>query len=242
MIMNERAEEAIPVLEKVLEEDPENANARTNLAVAMAQSGLGGDATGIYDDIINAPESSPLDIYNAGVGLYGTEHYLEAYEAFKVAMERSPMFRDAIQNLTLALAQAAAEDEALWEVMPPYSGQLLEMDPYNDAAYRLHGIALARTGDSDTAVMLGEQMEALPFTLQQLQLRPGQGVVGALVNRTLEDGAEVRLRFTFYDVTGDEIGTGEVGVTAPAQGAAEVLQIAFDNDDAAGYSYELVGG
>jgi tetratricopeptide (TPR) repeat protein len=241
MVRSDRAEEAVPILQGILDEDPDNSDARTNLAVAMAQSGQGGDATGIYDEIIQDPESSPLDVYNAGVGLYQAEHYAKAAEAFRVALEGSPMFRDALQNLTQALAQAARDDESLWETMPQYSAQLLEMDPNNDLAYRLHGIALARNGDSDTAIELSEEMEALPFTIQQLQLRPGQGVVGALVNRTLEEGEEVTLRFTFYDTNGDDIGNAEAHIAAPAQGAAEVLQAPFDNAAAAGYSYEVIG-
>jgi tetratricopeptide (TPR) repeat protein len=241
MVRSGQAVEAVPILEGILEEDPDNAAARTSLAVAMAQSGQSGNATGIYDQIIQDPASSPVDLYNAGVGLYQAEDYAKAAEAFQVAYERSPMFRDALQNLTQALAQAARDDETLWETMPQYSAKLLEMDPNNDLAYRLHGIALARNGDSETAIALSEQMEALPFTIQQLQLRPGQGVVGALVNKTLEEGEEVKLRFTFYDTTGAEIGTADTMVVAPAQGAAQVLQAAFDKDEAAGYAYEVIG-
>lgn len=242
MVQNDQAEEAIPILEAVLEEDPENRDARTNLAVAMAQSGQAGDATEIYDEIIQSPESSPVDLYNAGVGLYQAENYVKAVEAFRVSLERSPMFRDALQNLTQALVQAAQEDETLWEQMPQYSEKLLEMDPFNDLAYRLHGIALARNGDSDTAIELSEKGEALPFTIPQMQLRTGQGVVGAVINKTLEEGDQVTLRFTFYDASGGEIGKADVKVDLPAQGETVVFQCPFDDDAAAGYSYERVGG
>jgi len=240
MLMNEQAEEAAEVYEAVLEEDPENTDARSGLAMAMAQTGAGGEAAGIYEEIIDNPESSPIDLYNAGVGMYQAQNFEGAVRAFKTALDRSPMFRDALQNLVQSLAQGAQENPEMWEQMPEFSSKLLEMDPYNQLAYRLHGIALARTGSSDEAVALSEEMEALPFTTQQLQLRTGQGVVGALLNHTLEPGTEVTLRFTFYDVQGDELGTADAVVQAPAQGEAAVLQAPFDDQKVAGYTYDRI--
>ena len=239
MLMNEQPERAVEAYEAVLADNPDNRDARSGLAMAMAQTGEGGDAAGIYEEIINDPESSPVDIYNAGVGMYQAENYEGAVRAFREAMNRSPMFRDALQNLVQALAQAAQANPDLWEQMPEYSGQLLEMDPYNSLAYRLHGIALARTGDSEQAIELSEQMEALPFTTQQLQLRSG-GVVGAIVNNTLEPGTEVTLRFTFYDRNGEELGQADAVVEAPAQGQGAAFQAAFEADGIAGYAYERI--
>lgn len=237
--MTDRAEEAVDIYNEILERDPDDTKARSALAIALAQSGQGEDALGIYDEILESDNASALDYYNAGVGLYTAEAYDKAAVAFEKVIDHAPMYRDAFQNLmqTLALAER-------YEDQVPFSGKLLDIDPNNYLAHQMHARALVQVGQETEGVAILERMQALTFTIDQMQLQPttdGAKVVGAIINKTLEQGESVTLHFTFYDGEGNALGTTDALVSAPAQDEAEVFTVEFDSDtQVLGYSYEVM--
>ncbi|RMH13785.1 MAG: tetratricopeptide repeat protein, partial [Gemmatimonadetes bacterium] len=236
LLLNDRAEEAIDLYNEILEEDPDNKTARSNLAVAMAQTGQSEAALGIYEELLNNPEASVLDLYNAGVGMYQAENFEGAATAFEKVVERSPMNRDALQNL----AQTLAISEQ-WERLAPYAKRLVELDPYNEFAYRFYARALVATGEEQEAVAQMEKMQALPFTVDNMQFRGAGRIAGSILNKSMEPGTEVTLRFHFYDEAGNEIGTQDVTVTLGAQDTQEVFQLKYEGEgELAGYGYEVV--
>ena len=115
--------------------------------------------------------------------------------AFEKTVARSPMYRDALQNLAQTLN--LLED---YEAQIPHSEKLVELDPFNDYAYLMHVRALVQVGREPDGVAALNIMQALPFVIDQLRLEPlatGAFVSGVAVNNTLEPGTSLTLRSTF---------------------------------------------
>ena len=234
-----RSEEAISIYETLLERDPNNIQVQASLALALSSTGQGDDALSIFDEILETEDAAPLDYYNAGVLLYQAEQFEQAAVGFAKALERAPMYRDAVQNLVQSFS--AMED---YEAQVPYSERLLELDPYNEFGYRMHVRALVGVGRQDDGVAALDIMQALPFVTDNLQLQPmnaGASVSGTVINKTLEPGTTVTLRFTFYDNSGNPLGTEDTEVTISDPEVAHTFQLTFDAEmQVLGYSYELV--
>ena len=234
-----RPEDAIPVYETLLERDPDDAQARSALAIALASTGQEDDALTMFDEILRGDDSAPLDYYNAGVSLYTSERFEQAVLGFEKALERAPMFRDALQNLTQSLNEM--ED---YEAQIPYSERLLELDPYNEYCTQLHIRALVQVGRQADGVALLDHLQALPFVTDLLQLQAineGASVSGVALNKTLEPGTTITLRFTFYDNDRNPLGTEDVEVMISDPDVPHRFQLTFSAEtQVLGYSYEFV--
>ena len=234
-----RPEEAIMVYEAVLERDPDNVQARSSLAQALASTGQGDYALTIFDEILASEDAATLDYYNAGVSLYTAERFEEAVVGFEKALERVPMYRDALQNLMISLN--LLED---YEAQVPHSERLLELDPYNEFAYQVHARALVQVGRQVDAVAVLDAMRELPFVTDNLRLEPmsaGTSISGVAINMTLESGTTITLRFTFYDNNGNPLGSEDTAVTISDPDVAHPFQLTFDAEmQVLGYSYEFV--
>ena len=236
-----RSEEAVAVLEAILERFPDDPDAQSALALALVQSGQGGDALSIFDEIIASEDGAPLDYYNAGVSLYSADQMDKAILAFEKTVLRSPMYRDGLQNLVQTLNEM--ED---YEAQVPYSERLIELDPFNDFAYLMHVRALVQVGREPEGVDALAAMQALPFVVDALQLQPlaaGCRVTGVAVNKALDPGTSITLRFTFYDNDGNPIGSADTEVTISDPEVAHDFEVTFDEGEMSvlGYTYELVG-
>ncbi|MCH7565922.1 MAG: tetratricopeptide repeat protein [Gemmatimonadetes bacterium] len=237
----DRPEEAAEAYQAVLDADPDNGRARGSLAIAVAAGGEGEAALGMYEKILADTLSSEYDFYNAGVGFYQAEVWDRAAVAFRLVVDSNPMHRDALQNMAQSMLLAGQYEELL-----PFSKQLLEMDPQNEVAFRFHARALVETGKSDEGVALMETMAELPFLVDNLRLTAigttDTRIDGLVVNKTLEEGVSVTLRFHFFDREGTDLGTKDVDVTTGAVDVAMAFQVQFSSDQpAGGYSYEVVG-
>lgn len=234
-----RTEESIPIYEAMLERDPDNTQLQSQMASAMAQAGQGEDALSIYDEILASDDGSPLDYFNAGITLYQAESYDKAAIAFEKVVARAPMYRDALQNLAQTLALTDQFEQQL-----PYSETLLELDPRNDIVLQMHAIALVQLERQQEATEFLTQMQDLDFIVDNLQLQPlqeGGRVSGLVVNKTLEPGSSVTLRFTFYDTEGNSLGTADQDVSLSDPEVAMEFTLAYDADTMVlGYGYEVV--
>ena len=234
-----RHEEAVSVYEALLERDPDNVQAQSSLALALSLTGQGDDALLIFDEILGREDGSPLDYFNAGVSLYTADQMEKAVVGFTKTLERSPMYRDALQNLTQILNMLEE-----YEAQIPYSERLLELDPYNDLVIRLHVRALVQVGRQADGVALLDMMQELPFVTDYIQLQPsnsGASVSGQVINKTLEPGTTVTLRFTFYDDDGNPVGSEDCEVTISDPDVAHTFEVTFEAEEQVlGYSYEFV--
>lgn len=235
-----RPGEAVTVFEAILERFPDNADAQSSLAMALIQSGQGGDALSIFDEILASEVGAPLDYYNAGVSLYGADQMDKAVIAFEKTVERSPMYRDALQNLVQTLNEM--ED---YETQVPHSERLIELDPFNDFVYLMHVRALVQVGRDSEGTDLLAAMQGLPFVIDALQLQPlaaGCRITGVAVNKTLDPGTSITMRFTFYDDDGNPVGSTDTEVTISDPEVAHDFEVTFEGEiPILGYSYEFVG-
>ena len=237
--MAQRPEEAIPVYETLLERDPDNQEARSSLAIALAMTGQGADALTIFDEILGRDDGTPLDYFNAGVSLYQVDELDKASAGFVKALERAPMYRDALQNLSQTLS--ILED---YEAQVPYSERLLELDPHNEYGYQMYVRALVQLGRQTDAVGALEIMQGLPFVTDNMGLQPmasGATVSGTAMNKTLAPGTSITLRFTFYDSDGSPVGSEDVEVTISDPEVTHTFQLTFEGEaEVLGYGYEFV--
>jgi tetratricopeptide (TPR) repeat protein len=235
----QRPEEAVTVYEELLERFPDDVEAQSFLALALSSSGQGESALTIFDEILARDDAAPLDYFNAGVSLYQADRLEQAVVGFEKALEREPMYRDALQILAQSLN--ALEN---YEAQVPYSERLLELDPHNLYAYQIHIRALVQVGRQPDGITRLEIMRELPFLTDNIQLQPmssGAGISGVAINQTFPPGTSITLRFTFYDSDGDPLGTEDTEVTLSDPEVAHQFQLTFDGDEQVlGYGYEFV--
>ena len=234
-----RADEVVAIYEAMLERDPDNTRLQGELALAMAQSGQGDDALSIYDEILATEDGNALDYFNAGVSLYQAEAYDKATIAFEKVLARAPMYRDALQNLAQTLQLTDRYEDQV-----PHSERLLEMDPHNDLVHQMHARALVQLGRQEEGVAFLTRMQELEFIVDNLQLQPRQDggrILGVVVNKTMEPGSSVTLRFTFYDGEGNSLGTADTDVPVSDPEVAMEFDLSYDADTMVlGYSYEVM--
>ena len=134
--------------------------------------------------------------YNVlGGCLYRAERLDEAIASFRTAIEIKPRFASAENNLGLALAHQGKLQEAMrhyrlaLEYSPAYPQamiyyrQALAIAPYNAAAYKNLGLALAALGDVQQAIGCLETAlrlnPDLPDAAQQLEALTARAKMGA---------------------------------------------------------------
>ncbi len=233
-------EAAARTYQDYLETNPNNVAAISNLAVVLVNAEMPDSALALYEEMLNRPDLGSREYFSAGVGLYQIEQYERAAEAFRSALEINPDSRDALFNL--AQTQFTIED---WEGLVGTTERLLELDQYNSNLYKMRAKAIVETGDQQAAGRVIEELQALPFEISGLQLQPASGggasVNGVVTNRSLDQGTPIVIRAHFSGPQGQEVGTAETTVQAPAQDGTASFQVTFTSDqEIDGYWYEVV--
>ena len=191
-----------------------------------------------------------------GSGLYQANEYDLAAGAFKQGAEASPKDRDAVEmwtrslQLSLTTLDGDATPEQLqgvitaaeqWAALDPNSriGHLILVSAVNE----LEQLDLGTEGDSRTAELLA-QIETLNVGLIDLQMQRqpsgGASLLGEIENLKADPGTLVTIEFTFYDLTGNALGTSTVQVSTGLKDARTPFQAVFDSEQQVdGYTYTL---
>lgn len=228
------------VYRDMLAENPDDVSALSNLAINMVRMEEPDSALAIYNDLMTRGDLSDQQYFNTGVGLYQLEQYEQAADAFRRVVERSPYHRDALQSLVQTLALMEANEEVL-----PHARQLLELDPRNEIGNRVLARALLQTGEEDAGMEVYEEGQNWGFVMETMQFQPrtrgGGRLQGSFMNRSLDEGTTLTLRFTFYGEDGQQVATETVEIEAPAPESSQVFQFDVTADEqVAGYKYEVV--
>jgi len=235
----ERYADAADVYAAIVEDDPDNLMAISNLAVAYVASGQEARAREVYDRLLTRPDLSARDLFGIGIGLYQSNEFAEAAQVFREVWERVPQHREALFNYaqSLYLADEFAE-------LVTAAEQLIETDPFNETAYRFAAQALVQEGREHEAVEKLEAMEALPYFVDALELVPvdgGYALVGMVVNQNAPAGETVRIRFHVVDVDGNDVGTTDTEVSLGDEGVGVEFQANLStNQSAFGFVYEVL--
>ncbi|MEX2531976.1 MAG: tetratricopeptide repeat protein [Gemmatimonadota bacterium] len=235
----ERYAEAAEIYEEIYEEDPENLQAGSSLAVTFSAMGEAERAQAIYDQMLNQPGLGPSDYFTVGVGLYQAEAFDQAAVAFGQVWELVPLHRDAAFYHSQMLF--LAED---FEPLVDAAARAKELDPRNQLLFRFRQQALDRLEREEELVAEIEALEELTFILDDLQFQPVQGgaiVDGFVVNRTMEPGTSVDVQFHFIDVDGNELGTTDAQFELAAPGDRVNFQVEYQTSAPVfGYYYEVL--
>jgi len=237
-----RFEEAVDTYREMSAADPDNIEIKQGLAAILMEMGEEQDAFVIYEEMIAMPGLSSADLFAIGVGYYQGSDYAGAVRAFSQAAETSVNDRDAIEMWARSL-----QLDSLYAEVPPVAERWIELDPNSQNAYLILAQSQNQLGDQAATQQAVRSVEALEAAVNDLTLRRfaggGGSVTGSVINKTLSQGAQVTLTFTFYDDAGTSIGTVTESVTVGAADMAQVFQIEFDSaQQVGGYGYTLTTG
>lgn len=234
-----RFEEALQAYRDLAAQDSTNLEYTRGMATILMQMGNEAEALQVYADLLDRPGLTGNDYYAIGVGFYQGSDYERAAQAFERAAEVRPRDRDALELWARSLQLDSA-----FAAIPPVARRWAELDPYSQNAQLILAQAANAQGDQATTQEAIRRVDALEVSVDQLQLRRdpqgGATVSGVVINKTLEQGDEVTLRFTFYGEGGSPIGNVTQTVAVGATGMSELFQIEFESaQQVSGYGYEL---
>jgi tetratricopeptide (TPR) repeat protein len=237
-----RFEEAVGTFREMSAADPANVELKRSLAAILIEMGEEDEAFGIYEEMLGMPGLGAADYYSIGVGYYQGSDYEGAVRAFAQAADASVNDRDAIEMW----ARSLQLDSAYADV-PPVAERWLELDPNSQNAYLILAQSQNQLGNQSETQAAVQAVERLEVAVNDLTLRrhPGGGatVTGSVVNKTLSQGAQVTLDFTFYDAAGNAIGSQSRTVSVGAADMAQVFTVEFDSaQPVGGYGYTLSAG
>jgi len=236
LLYQQRFAEAEPIYRRLVERESTDVRLRSELARVLDGLGQTEEATRIYASLLGEEGLRSTQLFNLGVALFRARDFEQAAEAFQRLTTMQPRSRDAWYNYANALF--AGRD---WGALASVGDQLLDVDPLGENAALIVARAHLELGDEGAAVRRVEASDSLPIHVEQLQLSPvgTESVIrGQAVGNAAEAGTPVRLRFVFFDETG-EMGSTSVSVEAPPEDENTPIEVRFDGR-AGWYHYELL--
>jgi tetratricopeptide (TPR) repeat protein len=237
-----RFEEAVGTYRQLSAASPEDIELKRGLAAILMEIGNEAEATAVYEDMLEMPGLSAEDLFSIGVGFYQTNDYTRSVRAFEASATASVNDRDAIEMWARSLQLDSAYTD-----IPPVAERWIRLDPNGQNAYLILAQAANQIGDAATTQSAIQSVDALEVIVNDLQLsrfgNGGAAVSGSVVNKKLDQGASVSLRFTFYANDGTPIGSVTESVSVGAADMAEVFTVQFDSAEmVGGYGYQVMGG
>ncbi|MBE0592876.1 MAG: tetratricopeptide repeat protein, partial [Gemmatimonadales bacterium] len=155
------------------EVDPDDAQALTSLAVAVAQLGDTVRAILLYDTVLaRASSMGALDLIQTGTALFQASRYQQAVEAFKLALEKNPYYRPALYNLVNSylavyndVEQDDAEKLATAEAMEEAAVRLVRVEPHSADAMRLLAASYQLQQEDDSTLAVLERIDRMTWDL-----------------------------------------------------------------------------
>jgi tetratricopeptide (TPR) repeat protein len=221
-LFTEQFGEAERTYRRLTELQPESIAAQSSLAAAIAQQGRHEDAAAVYQRLMAAPDLSAEDLMSIGVGLWQSEQFTEAEQAFRRITEMAPESRDGWYNYLQALY---AQDK--YQEIIPVAERVLELDPLSETVHLILGRSHRELQQQQRALQVLQANEAHPVHVQDMTMRVDDGramVSGRVIGNQASAGTPIRLEFTFAGPTG-EVGRETVTVSAPAQGQATDFRV-----------------
>jgi tetratricopeptide (TPR) repeat protein len=242
--------------------------ARTALAGFYAQAGESERAEAMYGEILGGENLSEEEYFQAGIGFFNTGDYARAADAFRTAADMNTYSRDARLNLVQALYSLAieleSEDETparnqelvdIYREVQEVGAEVREMDPLNRnlVTFVLRSYRSLADLDPQSAERLTQQAQNMfrdyqnqPYGVSDITVNmQGQDqarIAGTLMNLNATAGSAVQLRFELLDRSGRVMGSGNIDITAPAQGESTSFSesISIQSGEFAGWRYEHV--
>ena len=250
LIVAERFEEAASSIQGLLENDPDNLTYIQNLATIYAQSDRPDSATAVYNRLLERPGLTPETYYRIGSGLYNMDSFMRAADAFERGATLAPKDRDSLEMWARCIQlahQDAGDDQpsaAKLQELIGVAERWITLDPNSRPGLLIMAATVNTIGDEDRTQELIQRIQDLEVGVLDpvLQRLPEGGgtVSGSLENIKADPGTSVTLVFTFYDRSGNALGTQTTQVLTGAQESRTPFRVQFDSDQQVdGYGYEV---
>jgi tetratricopeptide (TPR) repeat protein len=248
----ERYAEAAEVYQQVVDANPTDLMAVSNLGASLVAAGETERASAIYEQLLSRTDLSVRDYNLIAIGAYNGDLFLQAAEAFGRAHEALPQNRDYLYNQAQALylylnpgVDGPAPDPAL---VPTVAADLVDvatrltaLDTHNRNAYRfLLNAQQTVQADQDAIIAVLEAMEK-PIELPSMQLAAVDGgyvLAGEVTNHLAEPGSTASVTFRFYDSAGTEVAMEQMNFTLPGAGETAAFEVEVPTQaEVLGYNY-----
>ncbi len=228
-------DKAAPALERYLQLEPNDAEAKRGLASAYRGMGQTDKAQALEHELVAAGASpgaaggaGAQDLMNVGVNLYNDKKYAEAAEAFSKVAEAEPYNRDALYSL--ANSYLALKDGPK---LVAAADRLVALEPLNETALKLVGEGHKQSGKIDDAVKAAEKVLALPVDIKVTDFAPapaGATLSATATGRAAQTAAgkaiapaPFTLTVEFLDAKGGVVATQDAPVPAlPADATHQI--------------------
>jgi len=218
-----RPADAAPLLGRLREQAPHNADVLTVAAIAAQRTGRVEEAADLFRSARDADSSNPARHQNLGVALKGMGDHDAALAAFEAALALRPGHAATMANMGSCLLAAGRDAEALRVLDPARADGAGHPDFFNN-----RGIALARAGRYDEAIAAYRGALVVRPAMVEAQIN----LADTLAKSGDEDGAIGVLESVLANKPGHVRAANQLGLLrekrAEHEAACAVLRGGFD--------------
>lgn len=264
LALQDRYKEAAQAYDNFLDVEPDNATAKSNLAVVLTLAAedmsdsadaatdsaqktemearadsLRGLALTQYKDLMQQEGLPASEYQNIGTGLQRLKANAEAVEAFRDALALEPYRANTLEQLALTLYS-----ESRYDTLATVAETLTARYPANMNNLAILANAYRELDKRQKALTILERREALPFELLNLQITHQDStytIAGHLQNRKLDPGTPIQVRFDLRTADGQVPDSLQLSTQAPEQGVPTPFSVSTTSlEKIAGFTYSVV--
>jgi tetratricopeptide (TPR) repeat protein len=243
------AKKAAADFKAVLDQDPNNSNAKVGYAAALAASGdTAALVTSYGEKLANPDKYTAIQLFQAGITAVQTKHLKDADSLFTLGLVKNPYFPDAV----LYVANNAFNAKEL-DKLTPLAKRLVELTPNSPDAYRLmagqfqlHQHAsktpAAQHQDADSTLKYYQKYKELPIevTITQFDMDSAGVAVAGTVNNHGTAAKPATLTFSLLNTEGAVVTTQTVPAMTVPPGGSQPFSFKASGTGIAGYKYAPV--
>jgi tetratricopeptide (TPR) repeat protein len=240
------AKKAAADFKTVLDNDPNNTNAKQGYAAALASSGDTAALVSSYTDKLANPDKyTALQLFQGGITAAQAHHTKDADSLFTLGLVKNPYFPEAV----IYVANNAFNDKNM-DKLTPLAKRAVELTPNSTDALRLmagqfqlHQKAdkapAAQHADADSTLKYYQKYKELPIevTVTQFNMDSASTTVAGTIDNHGTTAKPVNLTIQMLDATGGVVTTQTVPPTTIAPGGSQTFSFTAKGVGIAGYKY-----
>lgn len=220
----------------VIADNPDNVNAKSALASALAATGDTQAIAGLYAEMLaNPAKYQDWQLFEAGVGAARAKQPADAIKLFEAGLAQNPYFRDGLFNVATTYAQLKDGDRTI-----AAARRLIAVDPSNPNNYRLlargHQLRLEGLTDAKAKKVVQDSLLAALQLSQSMPVRVSftqfdhvgaKHTLTGMVENLGTAAGSYELKMEFLDKAGAVVAsqTATVGPVAPKTGKPFTIEV-----------------